>query len=241
MTNFVLTARRRSVSSIWSAAILRSDGDYIWFTRKTANSSPSSMPILAWRRPRSGWHRTSYVCFDGTYILGREHRQQQSHQDQSQPTTPCRAAPTTCRILAASASTARRCWVCSFSANTVLKLDPRNGSVLGTFPVGAQPEAICFDGSSIWVANQGANNVTRLDSTAQSSAPTRSKSHRAGIVFDGRAIWVSNSGSNTVSQLDYNTGQVLGTYPVGTSPTGVSFDGNAVWIANKTSNTLQRR
>lgn len=91
------------------------------------------------------------------------------------------------------------------------------------------------------MANQGANNVTRLDQNGGVIGTSAVETSPAGIVFDGRSIWVTNSGSNTITELDYTTGQAVGAYPVGNSPAGVCFDGNAVWIANKTSNNLLRR
>jgi hypothetical protein len=44
-----------------------------------------------------------------------------------------------------------------------------------------------------------------------------------------------------VNELNYTNGQLVGTYPVGTTPTGICFDGNAVWIANRASNNVLRR
>ena len=132
-------------------------------------------------------------------------------------------------------------WVCSFSSGAVVKLGPRNGNVLGTFAVGAQPESLCIDGAHIWITNQRANSVSRLNQNGELIGTCAVETAPAGIVFDGRSIWVTNSGSNTVTQLDCITGQLIDTSPVGNSPLGLCVDGTAVWIANKTSNNLLRR
>ena len=108
-----------------------------------------------------------------------------------------------------------------------MKLDPRDG--------------VAFDGVHIWVANQVANNVTRLTRDGVTTGTFPVETAPAGVVFDERAIWVTNSGSNTVSQLDYTNWLLIGSYTVGNSPAGICFDGNAVWIAKKTSNNLLRR
>jgi DNA-binding beta-propeller fold protein YncE len=38
-----------------------------------------------------------------------------------------------------------------------------NDPVVGTFAVGSLPNGIAFDGTHLWVANQGSNSVTELD------------------------------------------------------------------------------
>jgi len=122
-----------------------------------------------------------------------------------------------------------------------MKLDPPLGTVLGTFPPGAQPEAVCFSRCAHLDCHQVANYVTCLDLNGAVVGTYAVETLPAGIVFHGGSIWVSNSGSNTISQLDYTNGQLIRTDPVGNSPTGVCFDGNAVWVANKTSNNVLRR
>jgi DNA-binding beta-propeller fold protein YncE len=44
----------------------------------------------------------------------------------------------------------------------VTKLQASNGSLLGTFGVGANPYGLAFDGAYIWVANSGSSNVSKL-------------------------------------------------------------------------------
>jgi len=53
-------------------------------------------------------------------------------------------------------------WVANAGSNKVNKLRPSDGASLGTFPIGASPIAIVFDGTSMWVANLNSNNVSRL-------------------------------------------------------------------------------
>jgi YVTN family beta-propeller protein len=54
------------------------------------------------------------------------------------------------------------------------------------------------------------------------------------------SIWVANDGSNTVSKLQASTGQVLGTFIVGTTPYGVAFDGANVWVSNARSDNVMK-
>jgi YVTN family beta-propeller protein len=60
----------------------------------------------------------------------------------------------------------------------------------------------------------------------------------SGVAFDGANIWVTNSGSNAVTEMAAATGQVLGTFPVGTNPNGIAFDGQFIMVANWGSNSV---
>ncbi len=53
-------------------------------------------------------------------------------------------------------------WVANYGSNKVTKLRASDGTVLGTFAVGANPWGVAFDGVNIWVTNYGSNNVTKL-------------------------------------------------------------------------------
>jgi len=93
-------------------------------------------------------------------------------------------------------------WVTNSDGNSVVKLNPEDGSIIGIYEVGLAPHGICFDGANIWVANEASNSVTKLrayDGTvlgtyAVGIAPV-------SVCFDGLNIWVANSGSNSLSKL----------------------------------------
>ena len=63
------------------------------------------------------------------------------------------------------------------------------------FAVGSNPVAVAFDGSNIWIANQGSNNVTKLRASDGSPVGTfplaGTNMHPSGIAFDGTNIWVT--------------------------------------------------
>ena len=45
---------------------------------------------------------------------------------------------------------------------TVTKMLASTGAVLGTYPVGVLPLGIVFDGTSMWIANNTSNTVTKI-------------------------------------------------------------------------------
>lgn len=109
------------------------------------------------------------------------------------------------------------------------------------YAVGTHPQGICFDGTNIWVTNNGSNNVTKLTAATGAVVGTYSVGTApVGICYDGTNIWVANSGSNNVTKLTASTGAVVGTYTVGTSPQYLCYDGTNIWVTNSGSNNVMR-
>ena len=82
---------------------------------------------------------------------------------------------------------------------------PSGGSgtpCLRTLPIGPGPQAVAFDGTSIWVTNVGSGNVTKLrasDGAALGTFPVGSSPF--GVAFDGTSIWVADFNSGSVTKL----------------------------------------
>jgi predicted Ser/Thr protein kinase len=109
----------------------------------------------------------------------------------------------------------------------------RGATHVASFAVGDRPQAVVFDGASIWVSNMGDNTVTKLtasDGTVRGTFTVGTAPD--GLAFDGADIWVANSGSNNVTELRASDGAVLGAFSVGNNPEGIAFDGANIWVAN---------
>src|ERR1700682_5072196 len=88
------------------------------------------------------------------------------------------------------------------AVNNVTKLRASDGTLLGTFTVGAKPLGVAFDGANIWVANHGSANVTKLKATNGSTIGTFAVgSCPYYLAFDGAHIWVADECSNTLSKM----------------------------------------
>ncbi|MFY9571352.1 MAG: hypothetical protein WAV20_08145, partial [Blastocatellia bacterium] len=62
-------------------------------------------------------------------------------------------------------------WVANNGSNTVSKLQPGDGIVVGTFAVERSPFGVVFDGANIWVASTGTDKVSRISPTKFSTVP----------------------------------------------------------------------
>ena len=97
------------------------------------------------------------------------------------------------------------------------------GVVAVPTPCGTTPNAgAAFDGTSIWVANSGADNVTKVSITSgATSGPFAVGIDPTALAFDGTNVWVADSGSNDVRKIDPASGAVLDMTTVGTAPSAL--------------------
>jgi len=112
-----------------------------------------------------------------------------------------------------------------------------------TVPVGTYPLGVAFDGTHVWVVNNGSGSVSRLDPAtgAEFGPQITVGTNPYFMAYDGTSMWVTNATSNTVSQIDAASGAVVGSQiAVGSAPTGIAFDGTDVWVANSGANNLTR-
>jgi DNA-binding beta-propeller fold protein YncE len=96
---------------------------------------------------------------------------------------------------------------------------PVSTQVLTSFDTASGAVAVCFDGTYIWVANYGSNNISKLKASDGSLQATyKAGTNPQDIVFDGTYIWVANYGSNNVSKLKASDGSLIGTYTATIKP-----------------------
>ena len=113
------------------------------------------------------------------------------------------------------------------------------GWVPASVTVGTGPWGVAFDGSHIWVANEGSGNVSEIDVAGHTVINTVTVGgNPVGVAFDGSHIWVSNV-NDTVSEIsDTPTPTVINTVTVGSDPGAVAFDGSHIWVSNDAANTV---
>ena len=110
------------------------------------------------------------------------------------------------------------------------------------------PFGVAFDGSHIWVTNQGGNSVTEInasDGDLRADAlrrPPTASTCRSGVAFDGSDIWVTNQGGNSVTEINASNGSFVRTLSGGSygfsEPRGVAFDGSHIWVVNTAGDSV---
>jgi YVTN family beta-propeller protein len=115
----------------------------------------------------------------------------------------------------------------------------RNSS--NTAPVGNNPAALAFNGSSVWVANYNSNSVQKINPASGAvGAPIIVGTNPRALAFDGNNIWVANEGSGTVQKINPTNGAAGMPITVGTNPGALAFDGSSIWVANYSNNSVQK-
>ena len=96
------------------------------------------------------------------------------------------------------------------------------------------PAGVAFDGTNIWVTNQGSGTVSKINPSTNTVTATVTVgsfgSGPSGVAFDGTNIWVTNRGSGTVSKINPTTNTVTATVAGLSGPYGVAYDGTNIWV-----------
>jgi YVTN family beta-propeller protein len=121
-----------------------------------------------------------------------------------------------------------------FLAGSVVRLDPRSGSVVGSpIPVGREAMAIAVSPEAVWVSNYVDGTVSRIDPTTNQVTATISLGgHPVGIAAGYGSIWVADDNDGKVSRIDPVTNQVAATIQTRENAEGVAIGAGSVWVAN---------
>jgi streptogramin lyase len=96
-------------------------------------------------------------------------------------------------------------WVANSRGNTVSKVDPSIGQVLGDpIEVGGRPGGIDAGTSTVWVASAAEDAVTRieLESGERSGAPIEVGSEPGAVAVGESAVWVADNGEGAVTRIE---------------------------------------
>jgi hypothetical protein len=126
-------------------------------------------------------------------------------------------------------------WVTDFTANTLLKLDS-SAAVLQTVTVGINPFLPVFDGTNIWVPNEGSDSISVVRASSGAVLQTltgNGLNSPLAAAFDGQRVLVTNNDSSRVSLWKAGDLTPIGNFPTGasTGPFGACSDGVNFWIA----------
>ncbi len=110
-----------------------------------------------------------------------------------------------------------------------------------TVTVGSGPRDVAFDGTHVWVSNNGPNTLSKIDpKTATVVATVPVGSNPIGLTYGAGSIWVANNGANTVTRVNAATNAVQTTINVNASPQDLAFGGGHVWVANFGANNVSK-
>ena len=117
------------------------------------------------------------------------------------------------------------------------------GAVLQTVTVGSLPGFPAFDGTNIWVPNQGSNTVSVIRAASGAVLQTLSSNGLNGplsAAFDGQRVLVTNVLGDSVSLWKAADLTPIGFSWIGSNPWGACSDGINFWITLFSANQLAR-
>ncbi len=132
-------------------------------------------------------------------------------------------------------------WATDYVEDKVTKIDPRTGTIVGSYDAGDTPDMAASDGRTLWVTNWSPGRITLLsldDGSFQGWLGTDSGPD--AMTFDGRHMWVGNYIASTILKIRASNKQLLGTFSVPAGPRRMAFDGVDVWVTCSTANKVVR-
>lgn len=122
-------------------------------------------------------------------------------------------------------------WVVNGNSNTVSKMRPLDGALLGQFATMPYPTDILFDGNFIDVIALG--KITRYNPIDGSVALQVSVANLVGpVAYDGNNFWGADITNGLLLRINSFNGTVLDSYPLpnGGNVWGIEFDGANIWV-----------
>jgi peptide/nickel transport system substrate-binding protein len=139
---------------------------------------------------------------------------------------------------AAIAARGNAVWVAP-SSGLLTRLDPATGRPRHPIDPNAGPAAMDVGDGAVWVTDEQAGDVTRVDPTGLPTHIPVGNGPSAIAVGEG-GVWVADSVDNTVTRIDPDSRSVTYTISVGGSPGGVGVGAGSVWVANSGDGTVTR-
>jgi serine/threonine-protein kinase len=114
--------------------------------------------------------------------------------------------------------------------NTVFRIDPDTGSVVGSYPVGANPQALVVSGNSVWVINQDDVTISKIDMSTGHVTTRGGIADPCGLSpAQGGGVWVDDCSEGQVQLVDPNSFEVVQRIHV-SQPAGVVTTHGSVWV-----------
>jgi len=125
--------------------------------------------------------------------------------------------------------------------DSVGMIDLESDRISGQVRVGTRPGAIVAGLGAVWVTNEEAGTVSKIDPLTRSVLDTiEVGSDPVAIAIGEGAVWVANGGDGTVMRINPDANKVVNTIAVGNGPAGVAVAKGFLWVANTFDGTVSQ-
>lgn len=124
--------------------------------------------------------------------------------------------------------------------NGLVAVDTRSGQVVAASALDGTPDAVTAAAGSVWVADPGAEAVSRRDpETGAQIDLIPIGGEPGGIARGGGAIWVASTVGATIVRIDPTTESVTQRISLpGSRPAAITFGDGRVWVADSVAREL---
>lgn len=133
-------------------------------------------------------------------------------------------------------------YVASFNDSTVTVYAVATLKAVGNVSVGSKPFALAYEPSNfaVYSANYFSDNVSAISGLTLAATLTAGANPEGVAVDASGNVYVANRGSSNLTLLAAATNKVIGSIPVGWSPSAVAYDplATAFVVANQVTDTL---
>jgi virginiamycin B lyase len=133
-------------------------------------------------------------------------------------------------------------WVTVTTTDTLLRVSPADPKTSQAIKVGDGPRFLAIGEDAVWVMNQGAGSVSRVDAGGAviASIPVSDVPIRGGdIAVGGGSVWVRIE-QDLVVRIDPTTNAVTARYGPPSGSGSIAADADAVWISAHDTASLWR-
>ena len=125
--------------------------------------------------------------------------------------------------------------------NTVAKIDPTSGAVLGALTVGTTPTALAAGEGGVWVANFDDQTLQLIDPATDNVGTVRLITGApSAIATGGGYVWVTSTFQGTLFRFDPKAAHSVVPIDVGTGASGAAFGDGSVWVTNSQDDQVCR-
>jgi YVTN family beta-propeller protein len=125
------------------------------------------------------------------------------------------------------------------TTGALVRIDSATGREVGHIDAHAQPSGIAAGYGAVWVTDNEADNVTRIEATGLVGSIPMGNGPEA-IAVGGGAVWVVDSGDDTVVRIDPGTRSSVFSIHVGHELAGIAFGDGSVWVADSGDGAVLR-
>jgi class 3 adenylate cyclase/streptogramin lyase len=127
--------------------------------------------------------------------------------------------------------------------NTVARIDPSAGKVIGGIPVGRTPIAIAAGDDKVWVANFEDGTIQSIDPSSNGASPATALGFDqapTGIAVGGGFVWITSSTTGFLYRVDPAQTHAITPIHLGVGVDEVAYGEGAVWVTNGQSGAVLR-